>query len=69
MTAEHLKMLEGPACASLLGEAASQLAQGEIPEEIVRAIRLGRLTALQNLMEGSGASLWEMSSVGWSQGP
>ena len=26
---------------------ASQLAQGNIPEEVVRAIRLGRLTALQ----------------------
>ena len=31
----------------LLGEAASQLAQGNIPEEVVTAIRLGRMTALQ----------------------
>ena len=48
MTSEHLKIvLESPACANLLGEAASQLAQGDIPEEVVRAIRMGRLTALQ----------------------
>ena len=48
MTIEHLKIVLGsPECASLLGEAASQLARGNIPEEVVRAIRLGRMTALQ----------------------
>ena len=48
MTAEHLRVvLDSPSCTSLLGEAASQLAQGNIPEEVVRAIRLGRMTALQ----------------------
>ena len=48
MTAEHLRvLLDSPSCTSLLGEAASQLAQGNIPEEVVSAIRLGRMTALQ----------------------
>ena len=48
MTAEHLRVvLDSPSCTSLLCEAASQLAQGHIPDEVVRAIRLGRLTALQ----------------------
>ena len=48
MTAKHLRIvLESPACSSLLGEAASNLAQGNIPEEVARAVRLGRLTALQ----------------------
>ena len=44
MTSEHLKIvMESPACANLLGEAASQMAQGDIPEEIVRAIRFGEI--------------------------
>ena len=48
MTAEHLRvLLDSPSCTSLLGEAASQLAEGNIPEEVVTAIRLGRMTALQ----------------------
>ena len=48
MTSEHLRIvLDSPSCTSLLCEAASQLAQGHIPDEVVRAIRLGRLTALQ----------------------
>ena len=48
MTAEHLRvLLDSLSCTSLLGEAASQLAQGNIPEEVVTAIRLGRMTALQ----------------------
>ena len=48
MTAEHLRvLLDSPSCTSLLGEAASRLAQGNIPEEVVTAIRLGRMTALQ----------------------
>ena len=48
MTAEHLRVvLNSPSCTCLLGEAVSQLAQGNIPEEVVRAIRLGRLTAIQ----------------------
>ena len=47
MTAEHLRvLLDSPSCTSLLGEAASQLAQGNIPEEVVSVIRLGRMTVL-----------------------
>ena len=48
MTAEHLRVvLDSPSCTSLLGETSSQLAQGYIPEEVVTAIRLGRMTARQ----------------------
>ena len=47
MTAEHLRVvLDSPSCTSLSSEAVA-VGTGNIPEEVVRAIRSGRLTALQ----------------------
>ena len=70
MTAEHLRvLLDSSSCTSLLGEAASQLAQGNIPEEVVTAIRLGRMTALQKPTEEFEALSVVMSSGALSQGP
>ena len=48
MSGEHLKIvLESPACTALLSESASQLARAEMPEGIVKAIWVGRMTILQ----------------------
>ena len=48
MTTEHLKiLLESATGSSLLGEAATMFARGRIPEEILIAVRVGRMTALQ----------------------
>ena len=48
MSGEHLKtVLESPSCLGLLSEVVAQFARAEIPEEVVKAIRLGRMTALQ----------------------
>ena len=48
MTTEHLKiLLESVVCAELFWEAATRLARGRVPPEIVSGIRLGRMTALQ----------------------
>ena len=47
-TAEHLKLLlESQVCTDLFVEAATKLARGRVPPEIVSAIRSGRSTALQ----------------------
>ena len=48
MTAEHLKVgLESPVICGLVGEVACQFARARMPAEVVQAIRLGRITALQ----------------------
>ena len=48
MTAEHLKgLLESEDDSSLLAELANSLAQADVSSDIVRALRLGRITALQ----------------------
>ena len=48
MTSEHLKpLLESVECSRLLGEVGTQFARGEMPEEILRGIKMGRMTALQ----------------------
>ena len=48
MTTEHLKLLlENVVCTEMFGEAATRLARGRVPPEIVSGIRLGRMTALQ----------------------
>ena len=48
MTVEHARpLLESGACTALLGEVATQFARGQIPEEVLPAVRLGRMTALQ----------------------
>ena len=70
MTAEHLRvLLDSPSCTSLLGEAASQLAQGNIPEEVVSVIRLGRMTVLQKTRRRSSRLSLVMSSGALWQGP
>ena len=44
MTVEHLRpLLESGVC----GEVATQFAQGQVPEEVLPAVRLGKMTALQ----------------------
>ena len=48
MNSDHLKvLLESPGCSTLLCEAATQFARAKVPLEVVEAIRLGRITALQ----------------------
>ena len=48
MTAEHLKgLLESVDDSLLLAELANSLAQADVPPDIVRALRWGRITALQ----------------------
>ena len=48
MTCEHLKpLLESAACCRLMGEVATQFARGQVPHEIITAMKMGRMTALQ----------------------
>ena len=48
MTVEHLRpLLESGICTALLGEVATQFARGQVPEEVLPSVRLGRMTALQ----------------------
>ena len=53
MTAEHLRpMLESGQDTELLASVADTFAKGEVPQEIVDAIRMGRMTALRKLDGG-----------------
>ena len=53
MTANHLRpVLENPRDTHLLFTLGGKLARAEIPDSIVGAIRLGRLTALQKSSGG-----------------
>ena len=66
MTAEHLKgLFESEDDSSLLAELANSLAQAYVPSDIVRALRLGRITALQKPDNGCGALLSESSFADW----
>ena len=48
VTAEHLKpILDSARDAELLCQAAKMMARASIPEEVLKAIRMGRMTALQ----------------------
>ena len=48
MTSDHLfPVLESEAASELLTQVASLFAVGQVPHDILEAIRLGRLTALQ----------------------
>ena len=48
MTAEHLRpMFESGPDTELLATVADTFAKGEIPQEIVNALRMGRMTALR----------------------
>ena len=48
MTAEHLKpLLDSAVCSQMFGEVASQFARGRIPADVLAAVRVGRMTALQ----------------------
>ena len=47
MTADHLfSILESEADSELLVQVASKLAVGDVPDEVIDGIRVGRLTAL-----------------------
>ena len=47
-TTKHLKLLlESQVCTELFVEAATKLARGRVPPEVLPAIKVGRLTALQ----------------------
>ena len=61
MTADHLQpMLDNEHDSELLSQAASILAQGTIPGEVLDGLRLGRLTALRKPDGGVRGSSWEM---------
>ena len=48
MTTEHLKiLLDDAAGSSLLGDVATLFGRGQLPEDILTAVRVGRMTALQ----------------------
>ena len=48
MTVEHPRqLLESGVCTTLLGEVATQFARGHVPEEVLPAVRLGKMTAFQ----------------------
>ena len=77
MTAEHLKGLhESEDDSLLLAELANSLAQADVPPDIVRALRLGRITALQKPDDASahfgkavfGAGQRSDCSCGWGGG-
>ena len=66
MTADHLRpLVEHVAVAAALSQAASLLAQNKVPEEVMDAIRCGRLTALRK-PDGwcAGQSSWVTFSGG-----
>ena len=53
ITAEHLRpLLDDESDAKLLHEACTQMAQAHMPEDILQAIKLGRLTALKKSQGG-----------------
>ena len=53
MTVEHIKsLLESPNGSSLLFIAAEELSRGNMPDEVIRMLRMGRMTALQKLRGG-----------------
>ena len=57
MTAEHLKpLLDSIICSQLFGEVATQFARGRTPEDVLSAVRMDRMTALQKLDGG----VWEI---------
>ena len=48
MTVEHLRpLLKSGFCTALLGEVATKFARGQVPEEVLPAMKLGRMTPLQ----------------------
>ena len=48
MTIEHIRsLLESPNDSSLLFRAAEELSRGNMPDEVIRMLRMGRMTALQ----------------------
>ena len=62
MTVEHLKpVLESGVDIQHLYNVASGFARGEVPPEVVDALRMGRMTALQKDDGGGSEALsWEM---------
>ena len=53
MTSDHLfPVLESDVESDLFVQVSSLLAVGNVPEEIIEAIRLGRMTALSKPTEG-----------------
>ena len=53
VTAEHLKpIIDSARDAELLCQAAELMARASIPEEVLKAIRMGRMTALQKPTRG-----------------
>ena len=61
MTADHIfPLLESEHDSRLFCDAASALARGEIPEEILSGFRLGRLTALRKSDGGVGIVVGEI---------
>ena len=68
MTVEHLRpLLESGVCSTLLEEVATQFARGQVPEEVLPAVRLGKMTALQK-PDGGVRGIVEMCFGGWSLG-
>ena len=69
MTAEHLQpILENGRDAAALVSFATALAQGEVPQEALDGIRMGRITAL-SLTEVCEALWWVTFSDNWWRGP
>ena len=57
MTTEHLKiLLDSAAGSSLLGDVATLFGRGQLPEDILTVVRVGRMTALQK--PDGGVRLW-----------
>ena len=53
MTVEHIRsLLENPHDSSILFRAAEELSRGNMPDEVIRMIRMGRMTTLQKLGGG-----------------
>ena len=70
VTAEHLKpILDSARDAELMCQTAELLARASIPEEVLRAIRIGKMTALQKPTGGCEASWRGTSFGGWCRGP
>ena len=70
MTADHIKVvLESERDCTSLWCMCQEFARGHIPAEILQAVRIGRMTALQKSQGGVCGIVVTISCVGWWRAP
>ena len=66
MTADHIRaILNSERDSKSFWRMCQEFARGCLPEEILRAVRIGRMTAMQKPQEASGESSWAISCAVW----